>query len=216
MKIATISHLSRPVLVTGAPLDNAHAAMVMLHGRGASARDILTSVPELADADCAYLAPEAPGGAWYPRPFRAPLRDNEPYLSASLALIAEILALLNEGGLGAERVILFGFSQGACLGLEYAARHAQRYGGIVGLSGGLIGPDDTPREDGGSMDGSPVFLGCSDADPFIPQYRVENAADWFEQHSAAVTLRLYTNMEHTVNENEMEFVRGLMANLKAL
>jgi len=206
--------LTRPVLMAGAPLDRATAAMVMIHGRGASARDILVNVPALDAPDFAYLAPEAPDHTWYPYPFRAPLQDNEPYLSASLAVIADIMAYLTRTGLAPEQIVLFGFSQGACLILEYAARNARRYGGVVGLSGGLIGPDGLQRDDPGSLAGTPVFLGCSDVDPHIPKQRVEHAVNHLRALGGVVTMRLYPNMPHTINEDEIEFVRGLMANVK--
>lgn len=209
-----ILNLARPVLMAGTPVDRARAAMVMIHGRGASARDILLNVSRLNDPRFAYLAPEAPDHIWYPMPFRASLEDNEPYLSSSLALIAHVMSYLTQAGLPPEYVILFGFSQGACLTLEYAARNARRYGGVVGLSGGLIGPDGWQRDDHGSLVGSPVFLGCSDTDPHIPKHRVGHAKDWLQHLGGTTTLRLYPNMEHTINEDEIEFVRGLMANVK--
>ncbi len=207
--------LAGPVLLAGAPLARAAAAMVMIHGRGATARDILTNVPGFHDPDFAYLAPQAPDNAWYPRPFSALLQENEPYLSASLAVVSDVLAYLTTTGIPPERVVLFGFSQGACLALEYAARYARRYGGVVGLSGGLIGPDGLQRSDQGSLGGCPIFLGCSDTDPYIPKHRVEHAAGVLRQLGGAVTVRLYSNMDHVINADEMERVRNLMAALKA-
>jgi len=209
-----ILNLARPVLVTGTPLNKANAAMVMIHGRGASASDMLSLVPALNTSGFAYLAPEAPGHQWYPRPFTAPLEANEPYLSASLALIGEILSYLAKANLSAERTILLGFSQGACLSLEYAARNAKRYGGIVGLSGGLIGPDGLERADGGSLNGSPVFFGCSDVDPHIPAYRVTQAGDYLRRLGGSVTVRFYPRMGHTVNDDEITFVRSFMAAIR--
>ncbi len=206
-----ILNLARPVLLSGTPLEKAHAALVMIHGRGASARDILTLVPALDKPGFAYLAPEASDHVWYPRPFSAPIEANEPFLSASLTHIGEMMSHLAGAGLSPEKIILLGFSQGACLTLEYAARHAQRYGGVVGLSGGLIGPDSLERSDNGSLNGSPVFLGCSDADPFIPAYRVTQARDYLRRLGAATTVRLYPNLGHTTNDDEIAFVRDLMA-----
>jgi predicted esterase len=206
--------LDRPVLQAGAAVDHAAAAMVMLHGRGAMAQDILTNVPLLNDPDFAYLAPQAHQNAWYPHPFLAPLQDNEPDLSASLAMISDIITHITTAGISPERIILFGFSQGACLALEYAARHAWPYGGVVGLSGGLIGPDGLARNDRGSLGGCPVFLGCSDVDPYIPKYRVEHAAETLSQLGGEVTLRLYPNMEHTINDDEIDTIRALMAAVK--
>ncbi len=203
-------NLARPVFLAGAPLGRAAAAMIMLHGRGASAQDILTSVPMLNHGGFAYLAPDAPDHTWYPRPFLAPLQDNEPALSSSLMLVSELVSAVSQAGIPPERLILFGFSQGACLTLEYAARHAQRYGGVVGLSGGLIGPDGLKREFRGSLSGTPVFLGCSDIDPHIPSHRVEHAAGVLRELGAAVTARLYPNMGHSINPDELDAVRGMM------
>ena len=186
----------------------------MIHGRGASAQDILTNVPLLNDPDFAYLAPSAPNNVWYPHPYRMPLQDNEPSLSASLSVITEIVSYLTRVGIPTQRVILFGFSQGACLSLEYAARHAQRYGGVVGLSGVLIGPDGLERGDHGSLLGTPVFLGSSDIDPYFPKERVDHAAAWLRHLGGEVTVRIYPNMDHTVNDDEIRFVQGLMATVK--
>lgn len=208
-------NLAGPVFLAGSPLGRASAAMIMIHGRGATAHDILTLVPPLAEPDFAYLAPQAPGNAWYPLPFTAPLQDNEPYLSTSLAWIGSVVEYVTGAGFSPDRIILLGFSQGACLTLEYAARNARRYGGVVGLSGGLIGPDDLQRDDHGSLDGSPVFLGCSDVDPHIQKHRVQHAAEVMTRLGGAVTARLYPNMGHTTNQDEIDAVRGLMASVKA-
>jgi phospholipase/carboxylesterase len=198
------------VLRAGEPLGKARAAMILLHGRGASAEDIMTVGAELAQPGFAYLAPQAAGNAWYPNPFTAPLESNEPYLSSALEVVDSLLAIVEET-ISADRVILLGFSQGACLTLEFAARHARRYGGVVGLSGGLIGPDGTPRDYPGGFAGTPVFLGCSDVDPHIKKERVLEAAGVFTRMGAAVTMRLYPGMGHTVNQNEIDSVRGIVA-----
>ncbi len=157
-----------------------------------------------------YLAPQAKGSAWYPKPFTAPMHENEPYLSSALEVLASLVATV-EATIPADRVILLGFSQGACLTLEFAARHARRYGGVVGLSGGLIGPDGTPREYPGSFDGTPVFLGCSDVDPHIRKDRVLEAADVFERLGADVTAQLYPGMGHTVSAEEIQAVRKIVS-----
>jgi predicted esterase len=183
--------------------------MILVHGRGASAEDIMTIGAELLHPGFAYLAPQAAGNAWYPNPFTAPIETNEPYLSSALEVLENLLAKV-EAHIPAQRVILLGFSQGACLTLEFAARHARRYGGVVGLSGGLIGPDGTPRDYPGSFDGTPVFLGCSDIDPHIRKDRVLEAAEVFRRMNAKVTVRLYPGMGHTVNEDEIEAVREIV------
>jgi phospholipase/carboxylesterase len=205
-------HTGMPVLEAGERLGQARAAMILVHGRGATAEDIMTVAAELAHPGFAYLAPQAAGNAWYPNPFTAPLEANEPYLSSALDVVETVLARVEES-IPAERVILLGFSQGACLTLEFAARHARRYGGVVGLSGGLIGPDGSPRDYPGDFAGTPVFLGCSDVDPHIRKDRVVEAADVFSRMGAQTTIRLYPGMGHTVNQDEIDSVRELVAAL---
>jgi len=206
-------HQGQPVLTAGEPLDKAKAAMIMVHGRGASAEDILSLTPELNQLGFAYLAPQAAGYAWYPNSFLAPIASNEPGLSSGLAVITSLFAKLAEAGISPERTILLGFSQGACLSLEFAARNARRYGGLAGLSGGLIGPDGTPRDYPGSLDGTPVFLGCSDVDPHVPKERVELSAEVLQRLGGNVTTRLYPRMGHTVNREEIRQVQDIMSAL---
>jgi predicted esterase len=182
----------------------------MVHGRGATAESILELRRELAAPDLAYVAPQAAGYTWYPYSFLAPMERNEPGLSSGLARIGEVLAELEAAGIPPERTFLLGFSQGACLTLEFAARNAKRYGGVFGLSGGLIGPPGTPRDYPGSFAGTPVFLGCSDRDPHIPRERVDETAEVLRRMGAEVTERIYPAMGHTVNLDEVEFVKALM------
>ena len=206
-------HQGQPVLTAGEPLDKAKAAMIMVHGRGASAEDILSLTPELNQPGFAYLAPQAAGYAWYPNSFLAPIASNEPGLSSGLAVIASLLEKLAEAGIPPERTIILGFSQGACLSLEFAARNARRYGGLAGLSGGLIGPDGTPRDYPGSLDSTPVFLGCSDVDPHVPKKRVELSAEVLQRLGGNVTTRLYPRMGHTVNRDEIRQIQDMMSAL---
>src|ERR1700716_3859487 len=203
-------HQGQPVLSAGESLERARAAMILVHGRGASAADIMTVAAEVMYPGVAYVAPQAAGNRWYPNPFTAPLESNEPYLSSALRVLETLLAKV-EKTIPAQRVILLGFSQGACLALEFAVRHARRYGGVVGLSGGLIGPDGTPRDYPGSFEGTPVFLGCSDVDPHIRKDRVLEAAEVFKRMNASVTVRLYPGMGHTVNLEELAQVRSLVS-----
>lgn len=206
-------HAGQPLLVAGPPLGQARAAMIMVHGRGASARDIISLATELPAPGLAYLAPQAAGSTWYPNRFMAPLASNEPWLASALAVLAGLLDRANQAGIPAERTILLGFSQGACLALEFAARNARCYGGLVGLSGGLIGPDGSPRDYPGSLAGTPVFLGCSDVDVHIPRERVEHTAEVLTRLGAAVSMRLYQNMGNTINQDELEAVRGIIQQL---
>ncbi len=201
-----------PVLEAGDPLTKARAAMILAHGRGATAADIMTVAAEVAIPGFAYFAPQAAGNAWYPNPFTAPLESNEPYLSSALGVLEGLLEKI-EVHVPARQVVLLGFSQGACLTLEFAARNARRFGAVVGLSGGLIGPDETPRDYPGDFAGTPVFLGCSDVDPHIPKGRVVAAGEVFKRMGAALTLRLYPGMAHTVSADEIETVREMLASI---
>ncbi len=208
-------HQGQPVLLAGEPLERARAAMVMVHGRGATAESILELAVELDRPGFAYLAPQAANNSWYPQSFLAPIPSNEPWLSSALALLAIVIQQVEARGIPLERTLLLGFSQGACLSLEFAARHAQRYGGVAVLTGGLIGPDGTPRDYAGSFAGTPVFLGCSDQDFHIPKERVQHSAEVLQRMGADVTMRLYPGLGHTVNRDEIDFVSSMMAALVA-
>lgn len=209
MSSNTDPHAGAQILATGTPLADAKAAMILVHGRGASARDIL-SLTQLWRADgIAYLAPQAANATWYPQRFTAPLDANEPWLSSALALLDALVARVEAAGIPPERIALLGFSQGACLALEYAARHARRWGGVAGLSGGLIGPDDAPRDYPGTLERTPVFLGCSDVDFHIPKERVVESAAILERLGGNVTLRLYPGMGHEINADEIAWVQQL-------
>jgi phospholipase/carboxylesterase len=203
-------HQGQPVYTTGEPLDQARAAMILLHGRGATAESILELAREFDRSGWAYLAPQAAGDTWYPNRFLDPIASNEPWLSSALAVLSDLLNQIAAAGIPPERTFLLGFSQGACLTLEFVARNALRYGGVAGLSGGLIGPDGTPRDYPGSLEGTPIFLGCSDVDFHIPKERVHLTADVLRRMGGDVTERLYPNMGHTVNHDEIKFVREMM------
>lgn len=203
-------HSGQPVLRQGPDPRAARVTMILLHGRGASAADILGLAEELRTNDVAYIAPEAAGATWYPFSFLAPMSENEPGLSSALKVIDGLVSGLERQQVPAERIAILGFSQGGCLALEYAARHARRYAAIVGLSGGLIGPPGTPRNYAGSCEGAPVFLGCSDVDAHIPLNRVHESAEVFRRLAASVDERIYPGMGHTVNRDELEAVRALL------
>ena len=204
-------HAGQPVVTAGRPLAEAAGAVVLVHGRGATAESILTLAPEIGRPDLAYLAPQAAGLTWYPYSFLAPFEMNEPGLSSGLSVLAGLVERIEAAGVPAERTLLLGFSQGACLTLEHAARNARRYGGVAGLSGGLIGPPGTPRDYPGSLADTPVFLGCSDRDPHIPEERVHETARVLGALGAEVTERIYPGLGHTVNEDELEHVRAMVA-----
>ena len=204
-------HAGQPVIATGTPLDEARVAMIMIHGRGASAQSILSLAPALAADGVAFLAPQAAGGTWYPYGFMSPMERNEPGISSGMRTIARVLATTEGAGVPATRTILLGFSQGACLATEFVARNARRYGGVAGLSGGLIGPDGTPRDYAGSLDGTPVFMGCSDVDGHIPAQRVRESAEVLSRLGGVVDMRLYPGMGHEVSEDEILAVRAMLA-----
>lgn len=206
-------HQNQPVAQYGAPLTRAKAAMIMLHGRGASAENILSLAEVFAQPDFAYFAPQAAGHTWYPHSFLAPLEANEPYLSSALAAIGDLFDKLKTENFPASRVALLGFSQGACLSLEYAARFPQRYGAVLALTGGLIGPEGTKRDYQGSLDGTPVFIGSSDVDSHVPLARVQESTKVLTGMGANVTERIYPGMGHTINDDEIANTRRLMVRL---
>jgi predicted esterase len=207
-------HDDQPVLLAGAPPDHASTGMVMVHGRGATAEDILALADVLPREGMLYAAPRAAGQTWYPNRFLAPLESNEPWLSSALDVLDDLIGHVVRAGVSLDRTVLLGFSQGACLALEYAVRHPRRYGGIVGLSGGLIGPPGTAWfHDGGTLDDTPVFLGCSDVDPHIPAARVTETADVLRRMRASVEAVLYPGMGHTVSADEIGRVRVLLSRL---
>lgn len=208
-------HAHAEVLAAGKPLGESHAAMIMVHGRGAAPRSILELVPIFDRPDFSYLAPGAAGGTWYPYSFMADTDRNEPYLSSALGALGRLLDRVLESGVKREHVVLLGFSQGACLSSEFAVRNAGRYGGVVAYSGGLIGPPGTTWDRPGSFDDTPVFLGCSDVDAHVPKTRVDESAAVFERMGADVTERIYPGMPHTVIEDEIEFTRALMDGILA-
>lgn len=208
-------HAGQPLRHTGRPLAEAGAAMILVHGRGATAESILELAGYLPHPQMAYLAPQAAGQTWYPYSFLAPLAQNEPYLSSALARLEGLLADVTAAGIPPERVVWAGFSQGACLAAEFVARHAQRYGGVLLFSGGLIGPPGTPRDYAGTLAGTPVFLGCSDRDAHIPLARVEETAEALARLGAAVDKRIYPRMGHTINDDEIRAAAALVAGLPA-
>lgn len=203
-------HRDQPIFVWGAPLAEARAAMILVHGRGGSVDDMRALAGEFDQAGLAYVAAAAADRTWYPYSFLEPLKRNEPHLSSALRLMARVLAKAEAAPLPHERIVLLGFSQGACLALEFAARTARRYGAVIGLSGGLIGPEGTPRDYAGSFAGTPVFLGCSDVDPHVPKRRVEESAEVFGRMGAAVTKRIYPGLGHTINADEIAMVRAMV------
>jgi len=211
--MSELYHANQPVLHAGVSVQEARSAVILLHGRGGSAADILSLADDIDLPQIAYLAPQAAGHSWYPfRFFEATVR-NEPWLSSALHLVDQMVQQMRLGGLSDEKIVLLGFSQGACLALEYAARNSRRWGGVVGLSGSLIGAEKEPRVDRGNLVGTPVFLGCSDVDFHIPLIRVEKSRDILEALGGEVTFRIYPGMGHTINRDEIRWVHELLVKL---
>jgi predicted esterase len=209
----TDPHAGLPVLRHGPAVAAARAAVVMSHGRGGAPSDMIELAQILNLGDVAFLAPTAEGGSWYPLSFLAPLEQNEPRLSSALGALSTLMAAIERDGVPAGRIALIGFSQGACLSLEFAARNARRYGAVIGLSGGLIGPPGTPRDYTGALENTPVFLGCSDVDPHIPLGRVHESADVFRSLGAVVDERIYPGMGHMINRDEYDAVRAVLSKI---
>ena len=203
-------HNSSKVLLTGEDLVNAKAAMVMVHGRGATAESILELSQYFMFEGVSYIAPQAEGFLWYPYSFLVPLEQNEPNLTSALQRLTDVVDHIVASGIPEQKIMLLGFSQGASLSLEWSARISRNIGAIFGLSGGLIGPPGTSRNYAGSMKNTTVFLGCSDVDFHIPKERVIESADVFKKMSADVTKKLYPNMGHTINDDEIYFINSFL------
>ena len=203
-------HAGQRVVEAGAPLGQAKVVVIMVHGRNAAPENILDLVPRLARAQVTYLAPAAAGRTWYPHSFLAELASNEPGLSSGLGVLASLVTRVEAAGIPQARVVLLGFSQGACLTAEFAVRHASRYGGVAVYSGGVVGPPGTAWHESGRFDGTPMFFGCSDRDSHVPEARVTESADLCARMGAAVTTRIYPGMGHLVNDDEIAWTQGLL------
>jgi predicted esterase len=210
MSVADDPHGGQPIRRHGPQLSASRLAVILVHGRGGSADDMLSLAAEFGVNDVAYIAPQAAGQRWYPYSFLAPIEDNEPGISSGLRVLAALVDGLEREQIPPTRVAVLGFSQGACLTLEFAARHPRRYAAIVGLSGAVIGSPGTPRHYAGSLDEAPVFLGCSDIDAHIPLARVHESAEVFRRLGASVDERIYPGMGHMVNRDEVEAIKALL------
>jgi predicted esterase len=202
-------HQGMPVRYGGATVERAKGGVIMLHGRGAGPHDMLKLAESIDEPQFFYAAPAARENSWYPHNFSDPLSDNEPSLTSALKVVDDMLKGLAALALPPEQIILLGFSQGACVVLEYAARNPRRYGGVVALTGCLFGPPDTPREAEGSLAGTPVFLGCGDDDPHFPVDCIKDAADVLGGLGAEVTTRVYPGLGHAVNDDEIQAIKRM-------
>jgi phospholipase/carboxylesterase len=204
-------HANQPVLRAGAPLEKAKGAIVLLHGRGASAEDILGLGGAFDQPELALLAPQAAGHTWYPNSFLAPRENNEPYLSSALAKVGSVVAEIEAVGITRDRIVIAGFSQGACLSTEFVASNPARYAGLIALTGGLIGPLDMDLHHNGELHGTPALLLSGDPDPHVPWQRVEDSARELNRMGAIVEAVRYPGRPHMVSTAEIELARKLLA-----
>ncbi len=198
-------HGTEDTLRFGAPLGKATAALILIHGRGSSPDDIAGLADQLPVEGIAFLAPAAQGGTWYPQRFLMPLETNEPWLSSALGVVGQLSAEVQAAGISPASLGLIGFSQGACLALEFAARHPRRFRLVAGLSGALIGPPDTPRPAGDLLQ-TPVLLGCAERDPHIPVGYVDRSALELSRMGADVTKLIFPGGGHTVFPEEITWL----------
>lgn len=206
-------HQGQPVITSGRSLENAETAMILVHRRGGRPTDILRLAAEFHRPDMAYLAPQAGGHTWYPYSFLAPIPQNEPGISSGMQVLADLVADIEATGIFAEKIVIGGFSQGACLATEFVARNTRRYGGVFAFSGGLIGPAGTPRDYAGSLNDTPVFIGCSDIDFHIPLARVHETTNVLRDLGGDVEERIYPGMGHTWNQDEIRYVSAMLTRL---
>ena len=203
-------HRDGPVRQFGKPLADASGAIILLHGRGGSAENILMLAGDLYLPQLAYLAPQAAGNSWYPNSFLAPVAQNEPWLTSALYKVEATLQMANDAGVCADRIVIAGFSQGACLATEFAARHPRRYAGLIAFTGGLIGPPGADLTHEGDLAGTPALFSSGDPDPHVPWQRVEESARILAEMGAAVTSRRLTNRPHTISSQEIDLANRLI------
>lgn len=204
-------HAGQPVLRSGPSPKDARLVAIVLHGRGASAEDILGLAHQFSATDVAYVAPQAADSTWYPYSFLAPIAQNEPWLGSALRVVASLVEDCAHQRIPTERLVVMGFSQGACLTLEFAARHARRYAAVIAFTGGLIGPPGTSRDYPGDFAGTPILIGSSDVDPHVPLERVHESTAVLQRMGATVDQRIYPRMGHTINADELQAADALLA-----
>jgi predicted esterase len=209
-------HAGQPVLQAGRALGQAPVVAILIHGRGAGPENILDLVPALGVPDVTYLAPSAAGRTWYPYSFMSDIAKNEPYLSSALSVLQALVAEVEAAGIARDRIVIGGFSQGACLTTEFAIRNASRFGGVLAFSGGAIGPPGTQWNESGRFDGTPIFFGCSDVDAHVPEARVRESGEVCARMGANVTTRIYPGMGHLVNDDEIAHARKLLDGVLSL
>lgn len=203
-------HQGEPLVTTGESLDSARVALVLVHGRGRDPNDMFRMVADLPRQGVGYVAPQAAGHSWYPEPFQAPIAENEPGRSSAIEAVEDAIQLANREEIATEQVVIVGFSQGACIASEYVAHRPRRYGGLASLSGGIMGETPDPDEYSGDLDGTPVLLGSTEEDPYMPEERVHESAEIFTALGGDVTTRVYPGNEHTINDDEVEMIRRMI------
>ena len=208
-------HSGQPVLTWGKPLGQAPVVVIMIHGRGAGPANILELAPAIGEPNATYLAPGAANNTWYPYSFMTQIAKNEPFLSSAISVLGSLVSEIESAGIPRDRIVMMGFSQGACLTTEFAIRNASRFGGFVAFSGGAIGPAGTTWDETPRFDGTPFFFGCSDIDAHIPEARVRESADVCTRMGADVTTRIYPGMGHLVNDDEITHAREILKTLRA-
>jgi predicted esterase len=209
-----LPHAGQPVVTAGVPLGEGKTAVIAVHGRGAGPANILDLVPRIGRPDLTWLAPAAADRTWYPYSFMAERERNEPGLSSALHVLTTLVDDVLARGVPRHRIVLLGFSQGACLTCEFAYRNPARYGGVIVFTGGLIGPAGTTWDLPGSFAGTPIFVGSSDVDSHVPKTRVDETAAVFERMGAAVDKRIYPGMGHVVNDDEIEAARTVLSSIR--
>jgi phospholipase/carboxylesterase len=205
---------SKEIYLAGKNITEATKALVMVHGRGAFAEDILSLAGYFNLKDFALVAPQATNNTWYPYSFLAPPEQNEPWLSSALNILSGIVSDINTAGIASENIYFLGFSQGACLTLEFVTRNAKKYGGVVAFTGGLIGDKIYSENYNGDFLNTPVFIGSSDPDPHVPVKRVQATSVILKNMHADLTVKIYPGMGHTINKDEIDQVNSLIFNDK--
>ncbi len=208
-------HLQQQVVTRGVPVLDAKAVVFMVHGRNQTTDYVMDLVERINLPDVHYLAPQAAENSWYPKGFMEEISENEPYLSNSLDCYEQRISELVNLGIPKSKLILLGFSQGACLTAEYVLRNPERYGGVILYTGGVIGPPLTDWNRGGFLNGTPIFLGSSDVDEWVPEHRIHETANLFEKMGANTKTVIYKGMGHLINDEEIDFARGIIRNVQA-
>lgn len=202
----------KEIYTAGKELREAEKVLVLIHGRGGSAKEFLSLANQLNTQDFAVLAPQATDFTWYPNSFLAPVAQNEPEYSSALEVLEELLEDIKETGIEAENIYFAGFSQGACLTLEFVTRNAQRFGGVAAFTGGLIGDKIYTENYSGDFNGTPIFIGTGDPDPHVPVERVEDSAEILRELNANVEVKIYKNRPHTISEDELKLANNFIFN----